>query len=98
MLELQIPMIGPMPTSLFSRNPEEGIVLIKPSKAKGQYRIPLVLYKPIQEIVLGQITTARAKISLSKCKWCWTKVNYISLLIGADGVKPQVKYKYQSAH
>lgn len=45
----------------------------------------------IEEIdhVLGQLTTAGAKISLAKCQWGKTAVNYVGLLVGSDGVKPQ---------
>lgn len=39
--------------------------------------------------VLGQLTAAGAKISLAKCQWCKTAVNYVGLLVGSDGVKPQ---------
>uniref|UniRef100_A0A3B3D388 ribonuclease H n=1 Tax=Oryzias melastigma TaxID=30732 RepID=A0A3B3D388_ORYME len=46
----------------------------------------------IEEIdhVLQQLTSAGAKISLSKCQWCRTKVNYVGLLVGPTGVQPQV--------
>lgn len=49
------------------------------------------LDKHIEEIdhVLGQLTTAGAKISLAKCQWGKTAVNYVGLLVGSDGVKPQ---------
>lgn len=40
--------------------------------------------------VLGQLTAAGAKISLSKCQWCRTKVDYVGLLVGPEGVLPQV--------
>ncbi|CAJ1057626.1 hypothetical protein LDENG_00238730%2C partial [Xyrichtys novacula] len=40
--------------------------------------------------VLNQLTNAGAKISLSKCQWCRTKVNYVGLLVGPTGVEPQL--------
>ncbi|KAF7643479.1 hypothetical protein LDENG_00238730, partial [Lucifuga dentata] len=40
--------------------------------------------------VLGQLATAGAKISLTKCHWCKTQVNYVGLLVGEHGVRPQV--------
>ena len=39
--------------------------------------------------ILGQLTAAGAKLSLSKCQWGKTKVNYVGLLVGPDGVEPQ---------
>uniref|UniRef100_A0A8P4K5A8 ribonuclease H n=1 Tax=Dicentrarchus labrax TaxID=13489 RepID=A0A8P4K5A8_DICLA len=41
--------------------------------------------------VLAQLTQAGAKVSLSKCQWCKTKVNYVGLLVGPYGVEPQVE-------
>uniref|UniRef100_A0AAV2MDY7 ribonuclease H n=2 Tax=Knipowitschia caucasica TaxID=637954 RepID=A0AAV2MDY7_KNICA len=40
--------------------------------------------------VLDQLTSAGAKVSLHKCQWCRTKVNYVGLLVGPRGVEPQV--------
>ncbi len=42
------------------------------------------------DLVLGQLTAAGAKISLSKCQFCKTKVDYVGLSFGAEGVTPQV--------
>lgn len=39
--------------------------------------------------VLTQLTTAGAKIALHKGQWCRTKVNYVGLLVGAQGIEPQ---------
>ncbi len=39
--------------------------------------------------VLNQLTTAGAKITLHKGQWCKTKVNYVGLLIGRNGIEPQ---------
>ena len=39
--------------------------------------------------VLGQLSSAGAKIVLAKAQWLRKKVNYVGLLIGADGVEPQ---------
>ncbi len=39
--------------------------------------------------VLNQLTTAGAKIALHKGQWCKTKVNYVGLLVGRNGIKPQ---------
>uniref|UniRef100_A0AAV2KZM9 ribonuclease H n=1 Tax=Knipowitschia caucasica TaxID=637954 RepID=A0AAV2KZM9_KNICA len=39
--------------------------------------------------VLDQLTSAGAKVSLRKCQWCRTKVNYVGLLVGPEGVEPQ---------
>ncbi|RXN20361.1 Retrovirus-related Pol poly from transposon [Labeo rohita] len=39
--------------------------------------------------VLNQLTTAGAKIALHKGQWCKTKVNYVGLLIGREGIEPQ---------
>ncbi|KAL6487878.1 hypothetical protein MHYP_G00045040 [Metynnis hypsauchen] len=41
------------------------------------------------EHVLSQLMAAGAKMSLPKCQWCRIKVNYVGLLVGADGVEPQ---------
>ncbi len=38
---------------------------------------------------LNQLTTAGAKIALHKGQWCKTKVNYVGLLVGRNGIKPQ---------
>ncbi len=45
----------------------------------------------LQEInhVLNQLTTAGAKIALHKGQWCETKVNYVGLLVGRNGIEPQ---------
>ena len=43
------------------------------------------------EHVLTQLTAAGAKVSLSKCQWCKTKVNYVGLLVGPQGVEPQLE-------
>ncbi len=39
--------------------------------------------------VLNQLTTAGAKIALHKGQWCKTKVNYVGLLVGRNGIEPQ---------
>ncbi len=39
--------------------------------------------------VLNQLTTAGAKIALHKWQWCKTKVNYVGLLVGRNGIEPQ---------
>ncbi|KAJ8375526.1 hypothetical protein SKAU_G00061060 [Synaphobranchus kaupii] len=39
--------------------------------------------------VLNQLSTAGAKLSLTKGQWCQTKVEYVGLLVGANGVEPQ---------
>ncbi|KAJ8346749.1 hypothetical protein SKAU_G00281500 [Synaphobranchus kaupii] len=39
--------------------------------------------------VLNQLSTAGAKLSLTKGQWCQTKVEYAGLLVGANGVEPQ---------
>ncbi len=39
--------------------------------------------------VLNQLTTAGAKIALHKGQWCKTKVNYVRLLVGRNGIEPQ---------
>ncbi len=39
--------------------------------------------------VLNQLTTAGAKIALHKGQWCKTKVNYVGLLFGRNGIEPQ---------
>ncbi len=39
--------------------------------------------------VLNQLTTAGAKIALHKGQWCKTKVNYVGLLVGRNGIDPQ---------
>uniref|UniRef100_A0A9J7ZNY9 Gypsy retrotransposon integrase-like protein 1 n=1 Tax=Cyprinus carpio carpio TaxID=630221 RepID=A0A9J7ZNY9_CYPCA len=39
--------------------------------------------------VLNQLSTAGAKIALHKGQWCRTKVNYVGLLIGSQGIEPQ---------
>ncbi|KAJ8356308.1 hypothetical protein SKAU_G00191020 [Synaphobranchus kaupii] len=39
--------------------------------------------------VLNQRSTAGAKLSLTKGQWCQTKVEYVGLLVGANGVEPQ---------
>ncbi len=36
-----------------------------------------------------QLTTTGAKIALHKGQWCQTKVNYVGLLVGRNGVDPQ---------
>ncbi|KAG1941678.1 retrotransposable element [Pimephales promelas] len=41
------------------------------------------------DYVLNQLTTAGAKIALHKGQWCRTKVNYVGLLIGSQGIEPQ---------
>ncbi len=54
-----------------------------------------VLMKSVEEHlneidhVLNQLTKARAKIALHKGQWCKTKVNYVRLLVGRDGIEPQ---------
>ncbi len=39
--------------------------------------------------VLNQLTIAEAKITLHKGQWCKTKVNYVGLLVGRNGIEPQ---------
>ncbi len=39
--------------------------------------------------VLNQLTTAGAKIALHKGQWCKTKVHYVGLLVGRNGIEPQ---------
>ncbi len=39
--------------------------------------------------VLDQLTTAGAKIALHKGQWCKTKVNYVGLLVGRNGIELQ---------
>ncbi len=39
--------------------------------------------------VLNQLTMAGAKIALHKGQWCKTKVNYVGLLVGRNGIEPQ---------
>ncbi len=39
--------------------------------------------------VLNQLTTAGAKIALHIGQWCKTKVNYVGLLVGRNGIEPQ---------
>ncbi len=39
--------------------------------------------------VLNQLTTAGAKIALHKGQLCKTKVNYVGLLVGRNGIEPQ---------
>lgn len=39
--------------------------------------------------VLGQLAKAGAKIALHKGQWCKTKVNYMGLQVGRNGIKPQ---------
>ncbi len=39
--------------------------------------------------VLNQLTTAGAKITLHKGQWCKTKVNYVGLLVGRNGIESQ---------
>ncbi len=39
--------------------------------------------------VLNQLTMAGAKITLHKGQWCKTKVNYVGLLVGRNGIMPQ---------
>ncbi len=41
--------------------------------------------------VLNQLTTAGAKIALHKGQWCKTKLNYVRLLVGRNGIEPQSK-------
>ena len=45
----------------------------------------------LQEVdhVLGQLSSAGAKIVLAKAQWLRRKVNYVGLLIGPKGVEPQ---------
>ncbi len=38
--------------------------------------------------VVNQLTTAGAKIALHKGQWCKTKVNFVGLLVGRNGIKP----------
>lgn len=40
--------------------------------------------------VLSQLTMAGAKLSLLKGQWCRTKVNYVGLLVGPEGLEPQL--------
>ena len=39
--------------------------------------------------VLNQLSCAGAKLSLTKDQWCRSRVEYVGLLVGADGVEPQ---------
>lgn len=39
---------------------------------------------------LSQLTTAGAKLSLLMGQWCRTKVNDVGLLVGQDGLEPQL--------
>uniref|UniRef100_A0A673XMB8 ribonuclease H n=1 Tax=Salmo trutta TaxID=8032 RepID=A0A673XMB8_SALTR len=39
--------------------------------------------------VLTQLGTAGAKLAIMKGQWCRTKVNYVGLLVGAEGILPQ---------
>ncbi len=39
--------------------------------------------------ILNQLTTAGAKIALHKGQWFKTKVNYVRLLVGRNGIEPQ---------
>ncbi len=39
--------------------------------------------------VLKKLTTAGAKISLHRGQWCKTKVNYVGLLVGRNGIELQ---------
>ncbi len=39
--------------------------------------------------VLNQLTTSGAKIALHKGQWCKTKVNYVRLLVGRNGIESQ---------
>ncbi len=39
--------------------------------------------------ILNQLTTAGAKIALHKGQWCKTKVNYVGLLVGRNGIELQ---------
>ncbi len=39
--------------------------------------------------VLNQLTTAGVKINPHKGQWCKTKVNYVGLLIGRNGIEPK---------
>ncbi|KAL1276828.1 hypothetical protein QQF64_036451 [Cirrhinus molitorella] len=39
--------------------------------------------------VLHQLTQVGAKIALHKGQWCKTKVDYVGLLIGREGIEPQ---------
>ncbi len=48
--------------------------------------------------VLNQLTTAGAKISLHKIQWCKTKVNYVGLLVGRNGIEPQSKCEDTNQH
>ncbi|KAL2076478.1 hypothetical protein ACEWY4_027942 [Coilia grayii] len=39
--------------------------------------------------VLTQLAGAGAKLSISKGQWCRTRVEYVGLLVGPDGIEPQ---------
>ena len=39
--------------------------------------------------VLSQQSKAGATLSLTKGQWCRTKVEYVGLLVGANGIEPQ---------
>lgn len=39
--------------------------------------------------VLNQLAAAGAKLALKKGQWCRTKVNYVGLTVGAEGIEPQ---------
>ncbi|KAM3612667.1 uncharacterized protein V6R79_012474 [Siganus canaliculatus] len=58
-----------------------------------QYRIPLAAYDSIQEILdkllEKNIIRECAKLALKKGQWCRTKVNYVGLTVGANGIEPQ---------
>ncbi|KAK9525318.1 hypothetical protein VZT92_015149 [Zoarces viviparus] len=38
--------------------------------------------------VLGQLAAAGAKLAITKGQWCRTKVKYVGLTVGADGIEP----------
>ncbi|KAK9523659.1 hypothetical protein VZT92_017572, partial [Zoarces viviparus] len=38
--------------------------------------------------VLGQLAAAGAKLAITKGQWCLTKVKYVGLTVGADGIEP----------
>uniref|UniRef100_A0A8C6LKG8 Gypsy retrotransposon integrase-like protein 1 n=1 Tax=Nothobranchius furzeri TaxID=105023 RepID=A0A8C6LKG8_NOTFU len=40
--------------------------------------------------VMGQLAAAGAKISLAKGQWCRSQVQYVGLLVGPQGVQPQL--------
>lgn len=41
--------------------------------------------------VLNQLSVAGAKFALSMVQWCRTKVEYVGLTVGANGIKPQAR-------